>query len=190
MEMLYFKSPLFYFLILICWSSCQNEIGTSTPSYELPDLSQFYESEVERLKQTPTMVVSQIMVSDAIETVTDSFPNWAEILFLLSKYNINKPALIENYAVDSTVFGDIKHLFIEKISGDFEVEHIHMMYQQQEIELIEIQAITNNWLKTENITFSYQPHKAFTLKIKRKGLMYTEKEKEVWGEFVIPPSQD
>jgi hypothetical protein len=174
----------------MCWSSCQNETGMPTPSHQLPDLSLFYESEVERLKQTSTMVVSQIMVNDSIETVTDSVPNWAEILFLLSKYNINKPALIGNYAVDSSVFGDIKHLFIEKISGDFEVEHIHIIYQHENIELIEIQAMSNNWLKSENITFSYQPQKAFTLKIKRKGLMYSEKEKEVWGEILIPPSQD
>ncbi len=148
-----FSIALFLFILLhiACNKSVDNSVRTNT-YFSIRD---FFKNETKRLANSKTSVRKTIMKGDTFEEIKLTPKNWQEELVIFSECDINKPAWVRSYSLDSIVKPDytiVTYTTVENIP----VKKIILVKNKTGVLSVSIEKNTNNLIyeSSQNLIYS------------------------------------
>ena len=144
-------SFVFILLHLSCNKSVDNSVRTNT-YFSIRD---FFKNETKRLANSKTSVRKTIMKGDTFEEIKLTPKNWQEELVIFSECDINKPAWVRSYSLDSIVKPDytiVTYTTVENIP----VKKIILVKNKTGVLSVSIEKNTSNLIyeSSQNLIYS------------------------------------
>ena len=122
------KNILGIIILILIVTSCQSE-STVESTKRYFDLKGFIEKQIKVLNTQKPTVQKSIMMSDSAESQSISTIDWSKELELFVQADLNKPAFVQSYQVDSSSMGvkytlkeleklPVKYLIINRLGED------------------------------------------------------------------------
>ena len=153
--------------LVILLGSCSADLN---PKEEIKDkaffdLKGYFEEEAKRLRALSPMVTKTIISKDEKETQELETINWENELALFGINDINKPAWVEKYSVDSTKLKDgTLILTYEAKEEDLQTRKLDIHLYDEDVYSVIIVNRVNNAIYTSQQYLTYAPREGYTIK--------------------------
>lgn len=158
----------FSFLILVALlSSCTISIEPSKNTAKYFDIAQLIKDEIEQLENENFTLLKVMETEEEIDTLVIQNPEWQKELQIFAATNINRPALIGSYNID-TLENIINYT---ATSNKVKIESVKIKYKNlktEAIEKVEIIKRNDNFINSSNQKLQYWPNEKYTIEAEQK----------------------
>ena len=168
---------MFFTFFLSC-TSTESEKHPHSSSFF--DLKLFFNNEMKEIQQIDT-VDKTIEINETTETKILSNSDLAKEISTFSDYDINRPAWIDKYRVDS-VFndkGNLKFLEYRAIDENMRTQILEICYSNEKVTNVFIRNIINGFATKSKKEITYAPRYGYSILTEQKTLLGSKQEIKV-----------
>ena len=159
---------IFYFLVLLTCTSCSTEVLAPKASAEFFDLTKFLTDHYQDSQQIS--VTKSVVVGGSSEKQTiEDYPFYKDAISF-EHYDINRAALFDKYAVDSTLGSDELTITHRALDPELKVQILQIKSYQDKVKEIFIQARAKSLLSDVDLDITFKPNVGYTLARRSKKI--------------------
>lgn len=156
----------FFLLILLFpafFSACTAD--KKRTAKELFDSQSYFSQEVQRHQQAKTRIQKELRIDGEVDKLTLDSLDWASELALFMRSNINKPALVDEYQIDSVMQqGRLTEVHYETQNSELKTRKLSVYYEKDSLQRIEIFNKTSNSVYGAEQYLKYQPNRGYEMR--------------------------
>lgn len=179
----------FFCLFWLVASCTQSSINLEEEAFETTyfDLNDYAEKEVARLNKAAYQFRKIVTINGEVETLDLDALDLVTELNFLSKNNINRPALVDRYTVDSIMNtqGNLQRIVHEATDEDLALQYLEIEFDDaQEVSLIELRSGSTSRLLAAQSEAIYTPTKGYLLSNKQQITLFGEQDMTIEVKFL------
>ncbi|MEO0777536.1 MAG: hypothetical protein AAFW73_24670 [Bacteroidota bacterium] len=185
------KSTQLWALLFVALAACNTGPATETSGPEpfgFFDLKAYIAEEVEKLERLEGKITKTTQIDGQSESHTFDSLDFAQELSVFASADINRPAWLDQYRVDSirTPEGDLRVLEYRAIREDLPTQRIRVEFEEEMARIIQIEKLTENALMSASLQLEY--HSGQSYRIQSKQQLKLSEEREMVVEVKLPES--
>lgn len=173
-----------YIIIIttLLWISCnrQSDPGSISTYFSM---EKFIGQEVETLTRNNTSIFKMASINEKEESKTQHNINWKKELAIFTSADINKPAYVGRYNVDSLASGDTIIVQFSAQSKSFSTQLIKVHKVSGEVIKLEVELRDDNLIYDAYTDLVYETGKGYTIKSKQSTVFSKERDHLIQATF-------
>jgi|GEM_PF-510930 len=142
-----------------------------------------FEQEINRLESENTQVRKYLKSDEDVDTLELS-PDWKDELKLFVDADINSKAIEADYKIDSVWNGEQLKIILSTINEDLETKSVTHYFRDGKLELVEMEILRSDLLRTGEYKLNYVPNKGYSIKAQLEIPFLMIKVLSLKAEFV------
>ncbi|HET6244389.1 MAG: hypothetical protein H0V01_07835 [Bacteroidetes bacterium] len=158
------KNIFFVVFIVFLFSCCDFlEIAPKVDQKHF-DIPGFFIEELKRLNETENPIIKEISKDEEREDKIIKTPDWQKELAAFIDVDINKPALINSFTVDTIVVsGDSYEIYYNSIEESSTIRNISLLYENNSCTFVKIEKNNTNALFSSKQYMQYTKKSGYSI---------------------------
>lgn len=179
------KLSILFFAGIILLFSCNNaEEKKAKRINTYFDIAGFFDAEMDSLQKIDPTIKKTIWVDGVPETQELKITNWKKELLAFKSSDINKPAWVDSYKID-TLFGkDINIVRYTVTDADLKIRFVEMEIENSECKNILVQSEEHNSVYSSSQRLSYKKGLGYTVESMQQVNFMDDRSYKIEVEFL------
>jgi hypothetical protein len=180
----------FFFIFMLILTGCTQKAKVQG-KVELFSIQQFISNEIDSLSKYNPMIVKNIKLNDKTTTdtiLTNEYDRqaWENELTIFSSLDVNKPALVDNYALIDSVAGENSIMIIRALKSGMKTRETLVFTNKQNghVNKIEIEFLDDNMIYQSAKHLVYYPGKGYAIHTTQDVLMNKPDDISIEAKYV------
>ena len=171
-------------LLLLAGCSKPSEAPAIQGDKPFFDLKIYFQSEIERLGSEQTVVDKIINLGGVEETQTMQNLDFGKELNLFLQADINRPAWVEKYQIDSSFsVDDLENITYTALDSSLIVRTLSIDFHDNKVQQVNIRKKEGSFIAFSKQQLSYQPSKGYLIQSHQEVILSKPKEIRIDATF-------
>jgi len=139
------NTRFFLGIFVLCSTACSNSKKTVLPVRYF-DIPGFFETQIHQLEKSNPRLQKKVETNENSATVLKGTANWTKELAVFQALNINKPAFLGKFKVDSFLLGDQLTLAYTALDKKMPVKSARVHFNKSSVDWVEAEKYTKDAL--------------------------------------------